>query len=106
MQTLKIGHHGSKNSTVPEFLAAVQPQIAIVSAGEENPYGHPSPQLLEPLQPASTRILRTDRNGAVHVLTDGDRLEVTCFVVCSEPTTPEALRQPQAPDQEKQAQQQ
>jgi competence protein ComEC len=46
---LKVGHHGSKNSTTPDFLAAVQPSLAVISAGEENPYGHPSPQLLERL---------------------------------------------------------
>ena len=40
---LKVGHHGSKNSTMPDFLAAVAPQISIISAGEENPYGHPQP---------------------------------------------------------------
>ena len=44
---LKIGHHGSKNSTTPEFLAAVQPRGGIISAGEDNPYGHPGPELLE-----------------------------------------------------------
>ena len=79
---LKIGHHGSKNSTTPEFLAAVQPVLGIISAGEDNPYGHPSPELLERLQNAGVRVLRTDRDGAVHVLTDGARLEITCFVAC------------------------
>ena len=44
---LKVGHHGSKNSTIPEFLAAVRPQVGIISVGEANPYGHPSPELLE-----------------------------------------------------------
>jgi competence protein ComEC len=39
---LKVGHHGSKNSTMPDFLTAVGPQIAVISAGEENAYGHPS----------------------------------------------------------------
>jgi competence protein ComEC len=43
---LKVGHHGSKNSTMPEFLSAVSPQIAIISAVEENLYAHPSPELL------------------------------------------------------------
>jgi competence protein ComEC len=79
---LKIGHHGSKNSTTPEFLAAVQPVLGIISAGEDNPYGHPSPELIERLQNAGVHILRTDRDGAVHVLTDGARLEITCFVAC------------------------
>jgi competence protein ComEC len=79
---LKIGHHGSKNSTTDEWLAGVQPRLGIVSAGEDNPYGHPSPQLLERLEKAGVRVLRTDRDGAVHVLTDGTRLEITCFVAC------------------------
>ena len=79
---LKIGHHGSKNSTTAEWLAGVQPRLGIISAGEDNPYGHPSPQLLERLEKAGVRILRTDRDGAVHVLTDGTRLEIRCFVTC------------------------
>ncbi len=81
---LKIGHHGSKNSTMPEFLAAVQPRIAIISSGEGNPYGHPSPELLERLEKAGVRIYRTDSDGAVHVLTDGTRLKISCFVECPE----------------------
>ncbi len=58
---LKVGHHGSKNSTTQEFLEAVRPEVAIISAGEDNPYGHPSPELLERLQTAGARVLRTDR---------------------------------------------
>jgi competence protein ComEC len=81
---LKVGHHGSKNSTMPDFLAAVRPRVAIISAGEENPYGHPSPELLERLEAAQVRILRTDRDGAIHLLTDGDRVDVTCFLECPE----------------------
>jgi competence protein ComEC len=79
---LKVGHHGSKNSTMPGFLAAVRPRIAVISAGEDNPYGHPSPELLERLESAGIRILRTDRDGAIHVLTDGKNLEISCFVAC------------------------
>jgi competence protein ComEC len=81
---LKVGHHGSKNSTTPEFLAAMQPLVAIISSGEGNPYGHPSPETLERLEGAGVRILRTDRDGAVHVLTDGTRLEITCLLNCPE----------------------
>jgi competence protein ComEC len=81
---LKIGHHGSKNSTMPDFLAAVRPRVAIISAGEENPYGHPSPELLERLEAAGVRVVRTDRDGAVQVRTDGVHVEVSCFVTCPE----------------------
>jgi competence protein ComEC len=80
---LKIGHHGGKNSTTEEFLAAVRPQIGIISVGEANPYGHPSPELLKRLEAADVRILRTDREGAVHVLTDGRKIEIRCFVTCA-----------------------
>jgi competence protein ComEC len=81
---LKVGHHGSKNSTMPGFLAAVHPRVAVISAGEDNPYGHPNPELLERLETAGVLILRTDTDGAVHVLTDGKELEVSCFVPCSD----------------------
>jgi len=95
---LKIGHHGSKNSTTPEFLAAVQPHFGIISAGEDNPYGHPSPELLERLENAGVLILRTDRDGAVHLLTDGARMEVTCFVACTGAANAGASVQAKAPD--------
>jgi competence protein ComEC len=81
---LKVGHHGSKNSTMPEFLERVGPQIAIISAGEQNPYGHPSPELLERLRGSGARILRTDEEGAVRVVTDGHGIRVSCFVGCGE----------------------
>ena len=81
---LKVGHHGSKNSTMPEFLESVGPQIAIISAGEQNPYGHPSPELLERLRGSGARILRTDQEGAVQVVTDGHSLRVNCFVKCEQ----------------------
>jgi competence protein ComEC len=79
---LKVGHHGSKNSTMPEFLDAVNPRISVISAGEENPYGHPNPELLERLEQKGTRILRTDRDGAVKILTDGHDLQVSCYRSC------------------------
>ncbi len=79
---LKVGHHGSKNSTTPEFLSAVQPKLAIISSGTDNPYGHPSQQLLDRLSETKAQILRTDQVGAIHVLTDGSRIEVSCFVYC------------------------
>src|SRR5260370_38964153 len=97
---LKIGHHGSKNSTTPEFLAAVQPRFGIISAGEDNTYGHPSPELLERLENAGVRILRTDRDGAVRVLADCTRLEITCFVACPDAANASASVQAEAPDHE------
>lgn len=99
---LKVGHHGSKNSTMPEFLDAVNPRISVISAGEENPYGHPHPELLERLQEKGTHILRTDQNGAVQVLTDGHDLTVTCFRPCPTMAPESAATQIPDPDQHNQ----
>ena len=97
---LKVGHHGGKNSTTPEFLAAVRPQWAIISAGEGNPYGHPSPALLHRLEEANIKILRTDHNGAIHILTDGDHIEISCFVDCSQIAAPQNSTTAQAPNRQ------
>jgi len=96
---LKVGHHGSKNSTTQEFLDAVAPAIAIISSGDDNPYGHPSSELLERLQASGARVLRTDRDGAVHIETDGDRLEISCFVACAELATATTSERAEAPNQ-------
>lgn len=95
---LKVAHHGSKNSTTEEFLHAVKPKIAIISAGEDNPYGHPAPELLQRLEASGARILRTDRDGAVHIVTDGKGLEITCFVECKELSVVTLSQGAEAPD--------
>jgi competence protein ComEC len=97
---LKIGHHGSKNSTTPELLAAVQPRLAVISADEENPYGHPSPQLLERLTLAGVPYLRTDTSGAVHIFTNGKTIEVNCFVACPEISAQVNSSRAQTPDRQ------
>jgi competence protein ComEC len=104
-EVLKISHHGSKNSTTAEFLAAVKPRLAIISVGDDNPYGHPNVELLERLADANVRVLRTDRDGAVHVLMSGEGLEVTCFVPCL-PIGSDSLQRAQTPSHDKNQQQQ
>jgi competence protein ComEC len=99
---LKVGHHGSKNSTTPEFLDAVRPAIGIISAGAENPYGHPSPELLERLENANVRILRTDRDGAVHILTDGKKWEISCYARCPESLSGNVSAKAEKPNQQQQ----
>ena len=73
---LKVGHHGSKTSTTPDFLAAVSPRVAVISAGADNPYGHPSQSVLDEFRGSGVRLLRTDRDGATTVLTDGGGIKV------------------------------
>lgn len=103
---LKIGHHGSKNSTTPEFLDAVQPKLAVISTGEENPYGHPSPALLDRLQQAGVLALRTDLNGAIHIATDGKSLQVSCFTACPQAQMQLTLSEAQSPNNHQGDQQQ
>jgi competence protein ComEC len=73
---LKVGHHGSRTSSSPAFLAAVSPEVAVISAGVRNRFGHPHPTTLAALAAAGVRVWRTDRDGAVTVTTDGKSLEV------------------------------
>jgi len=61
---LKVGHHGSKTSTNPEFLAAVAPRDAIISVGRHNTFGHPRAEVLSRLEAAHVHTFRTDRTGA------------------------------------------
>lgn len=76
---LKVPHHGGKNSSAEPFLAAVAPRIAVISVGEANPFGHPSEAVLERYEAAGVRLLRTDHDGAVTAITDGQNLEVRTF---------------------------
>ncbi|MFB1099057.1 DNA internalization-related competence protein ComEC/Rec2 [Terribacillus sp. JSM ZJ617] len=62
---LKVGHHGSNTSTDPAFLQHVKPETALVSAGRNNRYGHPSPEVVDALSQQNIRIWRTDTDGAV-----------------------------------------
>jgi competence protein ComEC len=76
---LKVGHHGSRSSSSPEFLQAVAPRDAVISVGARNRFGHPHPETLASLQKAGARVWRTDRDGAVIARTDGRSLVVSAM---------------------------
>lgn len=71
---LKLAHHGSDSSSCSEFLAEVDPQVAVILVGADNPFGHPSPKVLGRLN--ATHLYRTDINGTIELITDGKRLWV------------------------------
>ncbi|HWZ30669.1 MAG TPA: ComEC/Rec2 family competence protein [Bryobacteraceae bacterium] len=71
---LKVGHHGSKTSTMQPFLDAVSPSVAVISAGFENSFGHPTREVLARLADRHAAVLRTDLDGLITVRTDGQRL--------------------------------
>ena len=68
---LKVAHHGSASSTIPELLAAVHPRFAVISVGARNVYGHPRQEVLERLAEAHVQTYRTDLDGAVTFYLDG-----------------------------------
>ncbi len=73
---LKAGHHGSRTSTTEDFLQKLQPTFAVISAGRDNLYRHPHPDVVKRLEAHHVAILRTDQYGLVRILTDGERLTV------------------------------
>ena len=73
----KAPHHGSKTSTSARFLDRVRPQLAIISAGKRNNFGHPHPTVLHRLQSRGIRTLRTDLHGAITIESNGQTLRIT-----------------------------
>ena len=70
---LKVGHHGSKTSSGEAFIEFVKPQIAVISCGYQNSYGHPHAEVLEYLTASGAEVFRTDLQGAVIVSPDSRR---------------------------------
>lgn len=65
VDVLKVGHHGSKTSSAYNFLEALTPKYAIISAGTDNRYGHPHAEVLRDLEALGAKILRTDTDGTI-----------------------------------------
>ena len=71
-QALKVGHHGSRTSSVVSFVGTVAPDYAIISSGKDNSYGHPHQETLDTLNRFDTKILRTDTLGTIVMSSDGN----------------------------------
>ena len=76
---LKVAHHGSKTSTCEEFVVKVLPEIAVISAGLDNSYGHPHEQTLDTLQKYDITIFRTDLQGDIKIISDGKNYGIPTF---------------------------
>jgi competence protein ComEC len=79
IRVVKIPHHGSLTSSSARFVEAIHPQIAVVSAGRSNHFGHPVPEVLERYRAVGAEVFRTDRDGAVFVETDGRTVSVRTY---------------------------
>lgn len=73
---LKVGHHGSNTSSTKEFLNQVQPQYSIIMVGKDNSYKLPKEETINKLQECGSEIYRTDLNGDIQILSDGNNIEV------------------------------
>lgn len=71
---VKIPHHGSKNGMTDNLLKALEPAVAVISVAKKNPWGFPTPSILEMLKKYNVKVLRTDEMGDVEVITDGTKI--------------------------------
>ncbi len=77
VKTLKVAHHGSRHSTKEPFLRAAKPEIAIISCGANNRYGHPTQATLDRLRRAGAKVYRTDLHGDIAIASNGVESVVT-----------------------------
>jgi len=73
---LKVEHHGSKYSSSQEFIESVSPEIAVISVGQDNKYGHPAQETLAVLEKYDIRILRTDINSDIKIICNSQFLKL------------------------------
>ena len=76
---LKVGHHGSKTSSAEDFIEKVSPAIAVIQCGKNNSYGHPTEEVLRRLEKFGIKILRTDLDGDIKIISDGKNYEISNF---------------------------
>lgn len=69
---IKVGHHGSSSSSTAKFLNAVSPELAIISCGKDNDYGHPHREVVSRLESMNVPYYRTDEEGSIVITTDGN----------------------------------
>jgi competence protein ComEC len=76
---LKSPHHGSGTSSSKEFVEAIKPKVVVISCGRGNSYGHPLPYVLDRYRAVNAEVFRTDREGQIDLVTDGQSLLATTF---------------------------
>ncbi len=75
-QVAKIGHHGSSGASSAAFLSRVNPQVAVISVGKDNDYGHPHREMLDRLESVGAMVYRTDKDGTIRVVSNGNTFSV------------------------------
>ncbi|ALC82156.1 MULTISPECIES: ComEC/Rec2 family competence protein [Bacillus] len=77
VDVLKVGHHGSKDSSSKDFLSKVKPTYAVISVGKGNRYKHPTSETLNRLKAVKAKVYRTDKNGTVKITSTGTKISVS-----------------------------
>ncbi|HLM61168.1 MAG TPA: MBL fold metallo-hydrolase, partial [Pyrinomonadaceae bacterium] len=76
---IKVAHHGSRTSSIQEFVNASKAKLAVISVGRESPYRHPHAEVVERWKNSGAKILTTGDNGTISVSTDGRDLQLKTF---------------------------
>jgi competence protein ComEC len=79
-EVVKIAHHGSRSSSIVEFIEASKAKVAVISVGKESPYGHPHEEVIERWKNSDVQILQTGELGTISFSTNGKDLQLTTFV--------------------------
>lgn len=77
---IKVAHHGSRTSSMQEFIDAVAPSYAVISVGRKSPFGHPHKEVVERWNAARANVMTTGTSGMISVSTDGNDLQIQTFV--------------------------
>jgi competence protein ComEC len=77
---IKVPHHGSRTSSTSAFVQTVAPRYAVISAPRQSVFGHPHSEVIANYRQIGSKIYQTGLQGAITITTDGELLQVTCFV--------------------------
>lgn len=81
---LKVAHHGSKTSSIQEFIEVVKPKISIIGVGENNKFGHPNDDVIARLQNIGSKIYRTDKMGEISIAVNNKGIiKIKKFINCN-----------------------
>jgi len=71
IDVLKVAHHGSEDAGLDALLGGSVPKLAVISVGEDNPYGHPATETVDELRSHAVTTMRTDRQGEITIVAEG-----------------------------------
>lgn len=77
---VKVPHQGSRTGSSQELVEAMKPSVAVISVSEGNRFGHPADEVIERFQKCGARIYRTDRQGAIIIRTNGEKIQIETMI--------------------------